>query len=114
MLNEMRLKFTKMQGLGNDFVVLDATRAPLELNHGQLRRIADRHFGVGCDQILQVEKPRQRRLRGRGRRHPARTARSARDGHYARRRPQYIMGGRSRPVQMTGPAVTVFEGELEI
>ena len=55
----MRLKFTKMHGLGNDFVVLDATRAPLELNRGQLRRIADRHFGVGCDQILQVEQPRQ-------------------------------------------------------
>ena len=55
----MRLKFTKMHGLGNDFVVLDATRAPLELNREQLRRIADRHFGVGCDQILQVEPPRQ-------------------------------------------------------
>ncbi len=55
----MRLKFTKMQGLGNDFVVLDATRAPIELTREQLRRIADRHCGVGCDQILQVEKPRQ-------------------------------------------------------
>ncbi len=54
----MRLKFTKMHGLGNDFVVLDATRAPLELTREQLRRLADRHFGVGCDQILQVEKPR--------------------------------------------------------
>ena len=54
----MRLKFTKMHGLGNDFVVLDATHAPIELAPGQLRRIADRHFGVGCDQILQVEKPR--------------------------------------------------------
>jgi diaminopimelate epimerase len=54
----MRLKFTKMHGLGNDFVVFDATRAPLELTREQLRRIADRHFGVGCDQILQVEKPR--------------------------------------------------------
>jgi diaminopimelate epimerase len=54
----MRLKFTKMQGLGNDFVVLDATRAPLALTRDQLRRIADRHFGVGCDQILQVEKAR--------------------------------------------------------
>ena len=54
----MRLKFTKMEGLGNDFVVLDATRAPIELNREQLRRIADRHFGVGCDQILQVEKAR--------------------------------------------------------
>ncbi len=54
----MRLKFTKMHGLGNDFVVLDATRAPLELSRDELRRIADRHFGVGCDQILQVEKAR--------------------------------------------------------
>jgi len=52
----MRLKFTKMHGLGNDFVRLDATHAPIELAPGQLRRIADRHFGVGCDQILQVEK----------------------------------------------------------
>jgi diaminopimelate epimerase len=54
----MRLKFTKMQGLGNDFVVLDATRAPLALSRDQLRCIADRHFGIGCDQILQVEPPR--------------------------------------------------------
>ena len=54
----MRLKFTKMHGLGNDFVVFDATRAPLELAPEQLRRIAERHFGVGCDQILQVEKAR--------------------------------------------------------
>ena len=55
----MRLKFTKMQGLGNDFVVLDATRIPIELSRAELRRIADRHFGVGCDQILQVEMPRE-------------------------------------------------------
>ncbi len=54
----MRLKFTKMQGLGNDFVVLDATRAPIALSRDELRRIADRHFGVGCDQILLVERPR--------------------------------------------------------
>jgi diaminopimelate epimerase len=47
-----------MQGLGNDFVVLDATRHPIALSAGQLRFIADRHFGVGCDQILQVEPPR--------------------------------------------------------
>ena len=53
----MRLKFTKMQGLGNDFVVFDATRTPLELSRDQVRHIADRHFGVGCDQILLVEKP---------------------------------------------------------
>ena len=55
----MKLIFTKMHGLGNDFVVLDATRVPIELTREQLRRIADRHFGIGCDQILQVEKPRE-------------------------------------------------------
>ena len=55
----MRLKFTKMQGMGNDFVVVDATAAKISLSGAQLRQIADRHFGVGCDQILQVEGPRQ-------------------------------------------------------
>jgi len=54
----MRLKFTKMHGLGNDFVVLDALAHPISLSTEQLRRIADRHFGVGCDQILLVEPPR--------------------------------------------------------
>jgi diaminopimelate epimerase len=54
----MYLKFTKMHGLGNDFVVLDATHQPLSLDRDQLRLLADRHFGVGCDQILQVEKAR--------------------------------------------------------
>ncbi len=54
----MRLKFTKMHGLGNDFVVLDATTQPLQLEAAQLRMLADRHFGVGCDQVLVVEKPR--------------------------------------------------------
>jgi diaminopimelate epimerase len=52
------LRFTKMHGLGNDFVVLDAIGAPLVLEPAQLRFIADRHFGIGCDQILQVEAPR--------------------------------------------------------
>ncbi len=51
----MQLRFTKMQGAGNDFVLLDATRAPVELDPAQLRRIADRRFGVGADQILIVE-----------------------------------------------------------
>jgi diaminopimelate epimerase len=55
----MRLKFTKMHGLGNDFVVLDATAQSLQLSAAQLRSIADRHFGVGCDQILQVDPPRE-------------------------------------------------------
>ena len=54
----MRLKFTKMHGLGNDFVVLDALARPLSLTAEQLRRISDRHYGVGCDQVLQVEPPR--------------------------------------------------------
>lgn len=52
----MRLRFTKMHGAGNDFVVLDATRAPLSLSAEQLRRLGDRRFGVGADQILVVEK----------------------------------------------------------
>ncbi len=51
----MRVRFTKMQGLGNDFVVIDATGQPLELTAEQARFLADRHFGVGCDQILIVE-----------------------------------------------------------
>ena len=52
----MKFAFTKMQGAGNDFVVIDATAAPLSLTAAQLRRLADRHFGVGCDQILVVER----------------------------------------------------------
>ena len=52
------LRFTKMQGLGNDFVVVDATREPFALTPAQIRRLADRRFGVGCDQVLVVERPR--------------------------------------------------------
>jgi len=52
----MRLKFTKMHGAGNDFVVLDGTQAPLTLSTAQLQRLGDRRFGVGADQILAVEK----------------------------------------------------------
>jgi len=51
------LEFTKMQGLGNDFVVVDATRRPFALAPAQIRRLADRRFGVGCDQVLVVEPP---------------------------------------------------------
>ena len=51
----MKLKFSKMHGLGNDFVVLDGIHQPLSLTPEQLRFLADRHFGVGCDQILLVE-----------------------------------------------------------
>ena len=52
----MLLKFTKMHGAGNDFVVLDGVRQQIHLTPEQLRLLADRHFGVGCDQILLVEK----------------------------------------------------------
>ncbi|MDA0225176.1 MAG: diaminopimelate epimerase [Proteobacteria bacterium] len=51
-----KLEFTKMQGAGNDFVMIDATRVPFALSAGQLRQLADRRFGVGCDQVLVVEK----------------------------------------------------------
>jgi diaminopimelate epimerase len=51
----MKLRFTKMHGAGNDFVVLDATLHPIELSAEQVRRLADRRFGVGADQILVVE-----------------------------------------------------------
>lgn len=51
----MKIAFTKMQGAGNDFVVIDATRAPLSFTTQQWQRIADRRFGVGADQILIVE-----------------------------------------------------------
>jgi diaminopimelate epimerase len=50
----MRIRFTKMQGAGNDFVVLDETRQRLNLTPEQYRQLADRHFGVGADQILSV------------------------------------------------------------
>ena len=52
-----RVRFTKMQGAGNDFVVLDATREPLTLGAEEIRRLGDRRFGVGADQILIVERP---------------------------------------------------------
>ena len=52
----MKLKFSKMHGLGNDFVVFDGVRQQIDLSPEQLRYLGDRHFGVGCDQILLVEK----------------------------------------------------------
>lgn len=48
------LPFTKMHGLGNDFLVLDATRQPISLSPADIRALADRHFGVGFDQLLVV------------------------------------------------------------
>ena len=52
----MKLRFTKMQGAGNDFVVIDATRESVELTAQQARLLGDRRFGVGADQILIVER----------------------------------------------------------
>ena len=52
----MRLPFTKMHGAGNDFVVLDGTRAQLDLSPAQVKRLGDRRFGVGADQVLVVER----------------------------------------------------------
>jgi diaminopimelate epimerase len=54
----LKLKFTKMQGAGNDFVVLDGVSARVDITPQRARRIADRHFGVGCDQVLLVERAR--------------------------------------------------------
>lgn len=51
-----KLKFTKMHGAGNDFVVIDGVRQDIFLNPEQLRLLADRHFGIGCDQILIVKR----------------------------------------------------------
>jgi diaminopimelate epimerase len=53
------LRFTKMQGVGNDFAVLDCMHQSFDLTPAQIRCLADRHFGVGCDQVLIVEKPTQ-------------------------------------------------------
>jgi len=49
------IEFTKMHGLGNDFVVIDATGVPFDLGTAAIRRLADRRFGVGCDQVLVIE-----------------------------------------------------------
>ena len=54
------LPFRKMHGLGNDFVVLDARESPVNLSEAQVRRIADRHTGVGCDQFIIIRPPRSR------------------------------------------------------
>ncbi len=56
----MKLRFSKMHGLGNDFVVFDAINQTVNLSTEQLRLLADRRFGVGCDQILLVERPRNK------------------------------------------------------
>ncbi len=54
----MRLRFTKMHGIGNDFVMIDAVTQKINITADKARKIADRHFGIGCDQVLVVESPR--------------------------------------------------------
>jgi diaminopimelate epimerase len=51
-----RVPFTKMHGLGNDFVVIDARASDLKLTDDQVRKVADRHIGVGCDQLIVIER----------------------------------------------------------
>ncbi len=51
----MKIHFTKMHGLGNDFVVIDGINQTVALDPARIRRLADRHFGIGCDQVLLVE-----------------------------------------------------------
>ncbi|WP_372523656.1 diaminopimelate epimerase [Sulfuricaulis sp.] len=53
----MPVPFTKMHGAGNDFVVFDGVTRPVPLTPEKIRRLADRHFGIGCDQVLLVERP---------------------------------------------------------
>jgi diaminopimelate epimerase len=55
----MKLLFTKMQGLGNDFVVIDAINQPVEMTPALAQKLGDRRFGVGCDQLLIVERAQQ-------------------------------------------------------
>ncbi|MDR2614852.1 MAG: diaminopimelate epimerase, partial [Candidatus Accumulibacter sp.] len=52
----MKYRFSKMHGLGNDFVVIDGVRQSIVLAPTQIRFLADRHFGIGCDQLLLVER----------------------------------------------------------
>ncbi|HVT32305.1 MAG TPA: diaminopimelate epimerase [Rhodanobacteraceae bacterium] len=57
----MALRFSKMHGLGNDFVVVDCRRVPFALGDAEIRRLGDRHFGVGFDQLLTIEPARDAR-----------------------------------------------------
>ena len=53
----MPLKFTKMHGLGNDFVLIDAVKQNIKVTSQLAKRLADRHLGIGCDQVLVLEPP---------------------------------------------------------
>ena len=54
----MKLRFTKMHGIGNDFVIVDCREQPLTLSTAQIAHIGDRHFGIGFDQLLAIEPAR--------------------------------------------------------
>lgn len=56
-MKSVKIAFVKMHGLGNDFVVIDGVHQAAALDAERVRRIADRHFGIGCDQVLLVEAP---------------------------------------------------------
>jgi diaminopimelate epimerase len=58
----MQTRFTKMHGLGNDFVVLDAVRQSIRLTKDIIQRIADRNLGIGCDQVLVIEPPEDKNI----------------------------------------------------
>ena len=133
----MRLKFTKMQGLGNDFVMLDGIRQRVDLDPAQIARLADRHFGVGCDQVLLVERPSRADVDFRYRIFNADGGEVEQCGNGARCFVHFVRDqgltakrtirvetrggelkirwdGAGEPVLMTGPAQTVFEGEWQV
>ena len=58
-MNQQTIKFSKMHGLGNDFIVIDGIHQAVQLNADMIRKLADRHFGIGFDQLLLVEKNQQ-------------------------------------------------------
>ena len=58
----MLIKFTKMHGLGNDFVVIDGVRQHINLTTKAIKKLADRHLGIGCDQLLLIEPPSDKKI----------------------------------------------------
>ncbi|MBI2960245.1 MAG: diaminopimelate epimerase [Betaproteobacteria bacterium] len=135
----MKLRFTKMQGAGNDFVVIDAISQRLRLTPEIARRIADRHFGIGCDQILLVEAPEGEGADFRYRIWNADGGEVEQCGNGARCFVRYVRdkglsakneirvetragdltvswdgGENDRSVWLTGPAVSVFDGEIDL
>ena len=59
----MKRAFRKMHGLGNDFVILDARERPIAMDEARARRMADRHRGIGCDQLILLEPSEQADLK---------------------------------------------------